>query len=88
MTTAMHIKVSKETTRVEPHTFKSSFTFKLEKETNQNDTATTPFPSSCTTYRDDGTSIKRDRDASNDDITNKNVENLVPNNVKITMKVD
>ena len=39
--TTMHIKVSKETTKAEPHTFKSSFAFKLEKETNQNDTTTT-----------------------------------------------
>ena len=33
----MHIKVSKETTKAEPHTFKFSFAFKLEKETNQSD---------------------------------------------------
>ena len=39
--TAMHIKVRKDTTKPEPHTFKSSFAFKLEKETNQNDTTTT-----------------------------------------------
>ena len=34
--TDMQIKVWKETTKAEPHTFKSSFAFKLEKETNEN----------------------------------------------------
>ena len=38
----MHnIKVRKEMTKAEPHTFKSSFSFKLENETNENDTTTT-----------------------------------------------